>query len=64
MKTEKIFTKPAGLIFFALLTCALWGSAFPAIKTGFALMNITTAGSKILYAGYRFTLAGKSCWAV
>ncbi len=64
MKTENIFTKPAGLIFFALLTCALWGSAFPAIKTGFALMNITTAGSKILYAGYRFTLAGLLSWCM
>lgn len=64
MKTENIFTRPAGLIFFALLTCALWGSAFPAIKTGFALMNITTAGSKILYAGYRFTLAGSLSWCM
>lgn len=62
MKTENIFTKPVGLVFFALLTCALWGSAFPAIKTGFALMNITSAGSKILYAGYRFTLAGIFTW--
>lgn len=62
MKAENIFTKPAGLVFFALLTCALWGSAFPAIKTGFALMNITSAGSKVLYAGYRFTLAGCLSW--
>lgn len=64
MKTENIFTKPLALIFFALLTCALWGSAFPAIKTGFALMNIETAGSKILYAGYRFTLAGILSWCM
>lgn len=62
MKSENIFTKPVGLAFFALLTCALWGSAFPAIKTGFAIMNITTAGGKILYAGYRFTLAGVLSW--
>lgn len=62
MKSGNVFTRPAGMIFFALLTCALWGSAFPAIKTGFALMNITSAGSKILYAGYRFTLAGVLSW--
>lgn len=64
MKTENIFTKPIAVIFFALLTCALWGSAFPAIKTGFSLMNIETAGSKILYAGYRFTLAGVLSWCM
>ena len=42
----------------ALLACGLWGSAFSAVKTGFALLHIHTMGSQILFAGYRFFLAG------
>lgn len=44
----------------ALLPCLLWGSAFPAVKTGYALLQIgaeDTAG-QLLFAGYRFTGAG------
>lgn len=55
---KSIFTKPVAIVLLALLTCCLWGSAFPAIKTGFVLFNIETSGSKILFAGYRFFLAG------
>lgn len=42
----------------ALMCCALWGSAFPCIKTGYRLLEIEGAGSQILFAGYRFFLAG------
>lgn len=44
----------------ALICCALWGSAFPCIKLGYAWMQIDSGNtaSQILYAGYRFTLAG------
>lgn len=42
----------------ALFCCALWGSAFPCIKTGYAWLDIETTGSQILFAGYRFFLAG------
>ncbi len=44
----------------ALLSCALWGSAFPCIKIGYAMLQIPAdaAGSQILFAGCRFTLAG------
>lgn len=44
----------------ALICCILWGSAFPCIKIGYALMNIPSSdtAAQILYAGYRFTLAG------
>jgi drug/metabolite transporter (DMT)-like permease len=44
----------------ATLACLLWGSAFPAIKIGYQLFGIENATSmtKILFAGYRFTLAG------
>lgn len=55
---DNIFTKPIMVPILALLTCALWGSAFPAIKIGFKLFNVQSTGSKILFAGYRFFLSG------
>nr|WP_313031604.1 EamA family transporter [Massilia alkalitolerans] len=44
----------------ATLCCLLWGSSYPAIKTGYALLGITQQDipSKLVYAGYRFLLAG------
>lgn len=42
----------------ALLCCALWGSAFPCVKIGYEWLDITDTGSQILFAGYRFFLAG------
>lgn len=44
----------------ALICCALWGSAFPCIKIGYQMFAIDAAdtASQILFAGYRFTLAG------
>lgn len=44
----------------ALICCALWGSAFPCIKLGYAWMQIDSAdtAAQILYAGTRFTIAG------
>lgn len=44
----------------ALICCALWGSAFPCIKIGYELMNIESSATwtQILYAGYRFSIAG------
>jgi len=55
---KNIFTQPAAIVLLALLTCCLWGSAFPAIKKGFLLFHIEDTGSQILFAGYRFFLAG------
>lgn len=56
---ESIFTKPIVLIFGALLCCALWGSATPAIKTASALLiPKSSVPSTILFAGIRFTMAG------
>lgn len=57
-KNNNFLTNPVAVTLLSILCCALWGSAFPAIKIGFDLMNIETAGSKILYAGCRFMLAG------
>ena len=60
IKNEKasIFTKPYVLIFSALLCCALWGSASPAIKIGYQLLKVSGVPSTILFAGVRFFMAG------
>ena len=44
----------------ALLCCFLWGSAFPMVKTGYAMFSIgeSDTASQILFAGIRFALAG------
>ncbi|WKY48023.1 DMT family transporter [Eubacteriaceae bacterium ES3] len=40
------------------LSCLLWGSAYAFIKIGYELFAIETTGSRILFAGFRFTMAG------
>lgn len=51
--------KNSGVVFvLALICCALWGSAFPCVKIGYQWLEIEGAGSQILFAGYRFFLAG------
>ncbi|MGN0733199.1 MAG: DMT family transporter [Emergencia sp.] len=55
---ESVFSKTWALVLFALIACALWGSAFPGVKTGYEMFGIETTGSRILFAGYRFTAAG------
>ena len=59
-KQEKsIFTNPVVLTFSALLCCALWGSATPAIKTASPLLIPDgRVSSTILFAGIRFLMAG------
>lgn len=44
----------------AMVCCALWGSAFPCIKIGYNLFQITggDTATQIFFAGLRFTLAG------
>lgn len=55
---EHFFKKSSVRCILALLCCALWGSAFPCIKIGYSWLRIETVGSQILFAGYRFFLAG------
>ena len=57
---ENIFKKTPVVCVCALICCALWGSAFPAVKTGYAMFSVDTSdpASLILFAGLRFTLAG------
>lgn len=44
----------------ATLCCLLWGSSYPAIKSGYELFHIATDDipSKVVFAGYRFLFAG------
>lgn len=52
--------KPGIVVALAVLANLLWGSAAPAIKTGYQLFNISSGDTavQILFAGIRFTLAG------
>ena len=51
---------------FALTAAIAWGWAFPLIKVGFTAFGITPdmTGSKMLFAGIRFTMAGLIVLAV
>lgn len=57
-KTDNIFTHPLVIALCALICCALWGSASPAIKIGYELLEVSGVPSTILFAGIRFTAAG------
>lgn len=56
---EKLFTQKIVVALAAILCCLLWGSAFPAVKVGYNLFNISNDNTwlKILFAGYRFLVA-------
>ena len=58
IKKPSIFQRPAIMTLIALLCCALWGSATPAIKTGYRLLEVEGVSSIMLFAGIRFFLAG------
>jgi drug/metabolite transporter (DMT)-like permease len=58
MEKNKFYTDRKNIVLLATLCCILWGSAYPAIKIGYSLFNINDVGSKLVFAGYRFALAG------
>lgn len=60
MQSPSIFTRRKVVFLLATLCCLLWGSAYPAIKNGYALFNIAAddIASKLVFAGYRFLFAG------
>ncbi|MDO5518432.1 MAG: DMT family transporter [Clostridium sp.] len=60
MNREKFYTNRRNIVLLATLCCLLWGSAYPAIKCGYEMFNIETNDipSKLIFAGYRFALAG------
>ena len=53
-----LFARPMVMVAVAILCCALWGSATPAIKTGYRLLEVEGVPSIMLFAGIRFFLAG------
>lgn len=55
-----LLQRPFIVCFLAILCNALWGSAFPAVKSGYRLFAITgdDPASQLLFAGIRFFLAG------
>lgn len=59
MKQSKL-SKPYMIWLVASFCCLLWGSAFPAIKAGYAALDIASSDtfSIILFAGVRFFGAG------
>jgi len=59
MKKDKFFTWTPSVIFLVLICSLLWGSAFPALKLGFSLLDIEeNTGGKLYFAAYRFFLSG------
>ena len=55
---NNIFSNKIIVCIIAIICCGLWGSAFPYVKIGYKLFNITDTAYQILFAGLRFTLAG------
>ena len=61
-----VFTQWRVVFALATLCCLLWGSAYPAIKNGYALFGIAADDipSKLVFAGWRFLFAGLVLMAV
>lgn len=57
---SSLFQRPAWVVILALTAATAWGWAYPLIKLGFAEFGITQSmtGSKMLFAGIRFCIAG------
>lgn len=57
---KRWFTHPAGIIISSLLATLLWGSAVPFVKLSYGKLQITQNDvfEQLLFAGYRFALAG------
>lgn len=58
--TTSVFSHPRNLVLLATVCCLLWGSAYPAIKGGYALLGIARSdtAAQLAFAGWRFLLAG------
>ena len=59
-RDEPILSRPVVVFLLATISCALWGSAFAMVKTGYDLFQISEddPAGQLLFAGMRFTLAG------
>lgn len=60
------FSQPKVVLALATLCCVLWGSSYPAIKSGYEMLDIAAQDvpSKLVFAGYRFLIAGLCLIAV
>ena len=60
MNSRAFFTDRKVVFLLASLCCLLWGSAYPAIKAGYAMFAIAPndVPGKLVFAGYRFLFAG------
>ena len=60
MKRKQILTNTWVVAGLALFSCALWGSAFATVKTGYALFGIRSSewAEQLLFGGIRFAIAG------
>lgn len=60
MTNKNIVTDKKFVALAAIVATLLWGSAYPAVKSGYVLFNIASADiqAKLVFAGYRFILAG------
>ncbi len=58
--SSQFFSRPLTVYCLAILCTLLWGSAYPAIKTGYAMLQIEAhdVASQMVFAGQRFLLAG------
>lgn len=56
---NKTFNKSYMVTILALISCFLWGSAFPSVKTGYKLFSISGSDTYqvILFAGSRFLVS-------
>lgn len=68
MKTKavRIIKNKYAAVLCAVLCTSFWGTAFPLIKYGYSLLDITDSdiGSMVLFAGVRFLLAGIMAFAM
>lgn len=60
LSSEKFFTNKKAVILLASFCCILWGSAYPGVKIGYSLFQISTGNvfAELSFAGYRFIIAG------
>lgn len=59
-KGTNILARPVIAVSLAVFACLLWGSAYPSVKTGYALFSVRSGNFHDIwvYAGIRFILAG------
>lgn len=60
MNAKSFFTHPLGIVAGSVGATLLWGSAYPTLKRSYEELGIdgTDWFEQLLFAGYRFTLAG------